>query len=158
MASYHHVTSTDEEPHHDLCPEDALLPIYERLLQASLLQRCLGAKTQNASEAFHSVLWSLMPKEQHASLIAVETALHDAVLRYNAGCYRATQELASSVGLTPGHLAIQRAAEKDSVLEATSQDGLKAGIQLPIQFIPPAAGSTLVEEVTLLIVPCTQHH
>ncbi|KAH7932065.1 hypothetical protein HPB52_024918 [Rhipicephalus sanguineus] len=145
MASYHHVTSTDEEPHHDLCPEgadswcsynaskingvpppkhsyklpryvaDALLPIYERLSQASLLQRCLGAKTQNASEAFHSVLWSLMPKEQHASLIAVETALHDAVLRYNAGCYRATQELASSVGLTPGHLAIQRAAEKDSV-------------------------------------------
>lgn len=56
-----------------------------------------------------------MPKEQHASLIAVETALHDAVLRYNAGCYRATQELASSVGLTPGHLAIQRAAEKDSL-------------------------------------------
>lgn len=39
------------------------------------------------------------------------------------------------------------------MLEATSQDGLKAGIQLPIQFIPPAAGSTLVEEVTLLIVP-----
>ncbi|XP_075734797.1 uncharacterized protein LOC142775982 [Rhipicephalus microplus] len=145
MASYHHVTSTDEEPHHDLCPEgadswcrhkaskitgvpppkhsyklpryvaDALLPIYERLSQASLLQRCLGAKTQNASESFHSVLWSLMPKEQHASLIAVETALHDAVLRYNAGFYRATQELASSVGLTPGHLAIQRAAEKDSL-------------------------------------------
>ncbi|XP_075722123.1 uncharacterized protein LOC142765273 [Rhipicephalus microplus] len=145
MASYHHVTSTDEEPHHDLCPEgadswcrhnaskitgvpppkhsyklpryvaDALLPIYERLSQASLLQRCLGAKTQNASESFHSVLWSLMPKEQHASLSAVETALHDAVLRYNGGCYRATQELASSVGLTPGHLAIQRAAEKNSL-------------------------------------------
>ncbi|XP_075550710.1 uncharacterized protein LOC142584451 [Dermacentor variabilis] len=23
MSSYHHVTSTDEDPHHDLCPEDA---------------------------------------------------------------------------------------------------------------------------------------
>lgn len=145
MASFHHVTSTDTDPHHDLCPEgaeswcrhnaskangvpppkhrynlpgyvaNALLPVYQCLSQASLLQRCLGAKTQNASESFHSVLWSLMPKEQHASLIAVETALHEAVLRYNAGCYRATQELSSSVGLTPGHLTNQRAAEKDSL-------------------------------------------
>lgn len=56
-----------------------------------------------------------MPKEQHASLIAVETALKEAVLRYNAGCNRATKELCSSVGLTPGRLAIQRAAEKDSL-------------------------------------------
>ncbi|KAH7943394.1 hypothetical protein HPB52_007797 [Rhipicephalus sanguineus] len=126
MASFHHVTSTDTDPHHDLCPEgveswcrhdgskangvpppkhkynlpgyvaNALLPVYQRLSQASLLQRCLGAKTQNESESLHPVLWSLMPKEQHASLIAVETALHEAVLRYNAGCYRATQELSSS--------------------------------------------------------------
>lgn len=145
MATFHHVTSTDQEPHHDLCPEgadswcrhkaaeakgepqpkhrynlpgyvaEAMLPVYQRLSQASLLQRCLGAKTQNASESFHSVLWSLMPKEQHASLIAVETALHEAVLRYNAGCYRATREISVSVGLTPGHLALQRAAEKDAL-------------------------------------------
>ncbi|KAH7955474.1 hypothetical protein HPB52_000924 [Rhipicephalus sanguineus] len=144
MATYH-VTSTDEDPHHDLRPEgadswcphnaskvngvpppkhkynlpgwvaEALLPVYQRLSKASLLQRCLGAKTQNASESFHSVLWSLMLKEQHASLIAVETALHEAVLRFNAGCYRATQELPSSVGLTPGHLTNQGAAEKDSL-------------------------------------------
>lgn len=92
MASYHHVTSTDKDPHHDLCPEgadswcchyvsksdgvppakhrynlpgyaaEALLPVYERLSQASLLQCCLGAKIQNASESFHSVLWSRCPK------------------------------------------------------------------------------------------------
>lgn len=144
MASYHHITSTDAEPHHDLCPEgadswcrhkvaeangvpqprhrynlpgyvaEAMLPIYKRLSEPSLLRRCLGAKTQNASESFHSVLWSLMPKEQHASLIAVETALHDAVIRYNAGNRRATKEISLSVGITPGHLAIQRAAEKDA--------------------------------------------
>lgn len=115
MATFYHVTSTDEEPHHDLCPEGAdswcrhkaaearcetqpkhkynlpgyvaatMLPVYERLSQASLLQRCLGAKTQNASESFHSVLWSLMPREQHASLIAVETALHEAMLKVQCG-------------------------------------------------------------------------
>ncbi|CAN7988728.1 unnamed protein product [Ixodes hexagonus] len=137
MATYHHVTSTDQEPHHELCPEGAqswcrhrvaeakgepqpqhkhklpayvaaaMLPVYQRLSQVSLLQRCLGAKTQNASESFHSVLWSLMPKEQHASLIAVETALHEAVLRFNAGCYKATAEISVAVGLQPAHLALQ---------------------------------------------------
>ncbi|KAH8025539.1 hypothetical protein HPB51_009479 [Rhipicephalus microplus] len=145
MATYHHVTSTDQDPHHELCPEGAqswcrhraaeakrepqpkhkrslpdyvaaaMLPIYERLSQKSLLQRCLGAKTQNASESFHSILWSLMPKEQHSSLIAVETALHEAVLRYNAGCCKATQVISDSIGLQPGHLAIQRAREKNAL-------------------------------------------
>ncbi|KAM7297060.1 hypothetical protein ISCGN_022214, partial [Ixodes scapularis] len=145
MATYHHVTSTDQEPHHELCPEGAqvwcfhrvaeakgepqpqhkhklpayvaaaMLPVYQRLSQVSLLQRCLGAKTQNASESFHSVLWSLMPKEQYASLIAVETALHEAVLRFNAGCYKATAEISVAVGLQPAHLALQRAAEKDAL-------------------------------------------
>ncbi|XP_075554628.1 uncharacterized protein LOC142587468 [Dermacentor variabilis] len=145
MASYHHITSTDAEPHHDLCPEgagswcrhkaaeanglpqprhrynlpgyvaEAMLPVYQRLSEPSLLQRCLGAKTQNASESFHSVLWSLMPKEQHASLIAVETALNDAVMQYNAGNQRATKEISLSAGLTPGHLAIHRAVEKDAL-------------------------------------------
>ncbi|XP_070391601.1 uncharacterized protein [Dermacentor albipictus] len=143
MATYHHVTSTDRDPRHELCPEGAeswcrhkaaeakgepqprhkhnlpdyvaaaMLPVYQRLSQKSLLQRCMGAKTQNASESFHSVLWSLMPKEQHASLIAVETALHEAVLRYNAGCLKATEVISVSIGLQPGHLAIQRALEKD---------------------------------------------
>ncbi|KAG0432333.1 hypothetical protein HPB47_020913, partial [Ixodes persulcatus] len=92
-----------------------MLPVYQRLSQVSLLQRCLGAKTQNASESFHTVLWSLMPKEQHASLIAVETALHEAVLRFNAGCYKATAEILVAVGLQPAHLALQRAAEKDAL-------------------------------------------
>lgn len=79
------------------------------------VQRCLGAKTQNASELFHSVLWSLMPNEQHSSVIAVEKALQEAVLRCNASCYRATQELPSLVGLTPGHLTNQWAADRHSV-------------------------------------------
>lgn len=66
-------------------------------------------------QSFHSILWSLMPKEQHSSLIAVETALHEAVLRYNAGCCKATEVISDSIGLQPGHLAIQRPREKDAL-------------------------------------------
>ncbi|KAM7293101.1 uncharacterized protein ISCGN_026231 [Ixodes scapularis] len=145
MATYYHVTSTDKNPHHELCPDgseswcqhrvaeaksepqpqhkynlpafvaEAMLPVYQRLSERSLLERCMGARTQNASESFHSVLWSLMPKEQHASLIAVETALHEAVLRFNAGLYRATETISEALGLKPAHLALRRAAEKDAM-------------------------------------------
>lgn len=145
LATFYHVTSTDENPKHDLCPSgtdswcrhraaeakgeplakhkyclpnyvaEAMLPVYERLSQTALLTRCLGAKTQNAAESFHSVLWSLMPKEQHASLVSVEAALHEAVIRFNAGCARAHQEINSAMNLQPAHLALRRASEKDSL-------------------------------------------
>ncbi|KAG0421407.1 hypothetical protein HPB47_002698 [Ixodes persulcatus] len=181
MATYHHVTSTDQEPHHELCPEGAqswcrirvaeakgepqpkhkhklpayvaaaMLPVYQRLSQVSLLQRCLGAKTQNASESFHSVLWSLMPKEQHASLIAVETALHEAVLRFNAGCYKATAEILVAVGLQPAHLALQRAAEKDALrLHKASkrhQEKLERRNKKKVQSIRTALRSRRLNEV-----------
>ncbi|KAM7295709.1 uncharacterized protein ISCGN_020982 [Ixodes scapularis] len=145
MATYYHVTSTDEDPKHDLCPggpeswcrnkvadakgqpqpkhkyslpnyvAEAMLRVYERLSQTSLFERCLGAKTQNAAESFHSVLWALMPKEQHASLVSVQTALHEAVVRFNAGYARAHQEMSSAMNLQPAHLALRRASEKDSL-------------------------------------------
>ncbi|XP_077500388.1 uncharacterized protein LOC144111119 [Amblyomma americanum] len=82
MATFYHVTSTDERPRHKLCPQgpqswcqhqaaeaegkplpshkyqlarhvtDALLPVYRRLSDVQLLSRCLGKKTQNAAESF----------------------------------------------------------------------------------------------------------
>lgn len=61
----------------------------------------------------HSVIWSLTSKDQHASLFAVETAVHEAVARYNFGNLRAYTEMCKSVGIKPASLALQRAEEKD---------------------------------------------
>ncbi|XP_077539634.1 uncharacterized protein LOC144152273 [Haemaphysalis longicornis] len=143
MATFYHVTSTDEEPHHELCPPgplswckhrsaeaegepqpahkyrlsrhvaEALLPVYQRLSDPQLLARCQGGKTQNAAESLHSVIWSLLSKDEHASLFTVETAVHEAVCRYNAGNLRAYAEMCKTLGLKPGAKALQRAAEKD---------------------------------------------
>lgn len=143
MATFNHVTSTDEEPHHELCPPgplswckhrsaeaegepqpahkyrlsrhvaEALLPVYQRLSDPQLLARCQGGKTQNAAESLHSVIWSLLSKDEHASLFTVETAVHEAVCRYNAGNLRAYAEMCKTLGLKPGAKALQRAAEKD---------------------------------------------
>lgn len=143
MATFYHVTSTDDEPHHELCPPgpdswckhrsaqakmepapphrynlskrvaEALLPVYQRLSDPQLLERCKGNKTQNAAESLHSVIWSLTSKDQHASLFAVETTVHEAVARYNFGNLRAYTEMCKSVGIKPASLALQRAEEKD---------------------------------------------
>lgn len=143
MATFYHITSTDAEPHHELCPPgplswckhraaeaegkpqpphkyklhsrvaEALLPVYQRLSDPQLLERCRGNKTQNASESLHSVVWSLLSKDEHASLFTVEAAVHEAVAKYNSGSLRAYTEVCAALGIKPGTLAIQRAAEKD---------------------------------------------
>ncbi|KAH9384885.1 hypothetical protein HPB48_026915 [Haemaphysalis longicornis] len=64
---------------------EALLPVYQRLSDPQLLARCQGGKTQNATESLHSVIWSLLSKDEHASLFTVETAVHEAVSRDNPG-------------------------------------------------------------------------
>lgn len=144
MATLHHISSTDAEPHHQLCPPgalswcrhrsaeaegksppphkynlpskviEALRPIYQRLSDPQLLARCSGNKTQNAAESLHSVIWSLISKQQHASLFTVEAAVHEAVAKYNAGSLRAYTEICTALGVKPGAVALQRAAEKDS--------------------------------------------
>ncbi|KAH8039869.1 hypothetical protein HPB51_009125 [Rhipicephalus microplus] len=64
---------------------NALRPVYERLSDEKLLQRCTRGKTQNANEDLHSVIWGLSPKDKNASLFAIETAMADAVMHFNLG-------------------------------------------------------------------------
>ncbi|CAN8010699.1 unnamed protein product [Ixodes pacificus] len=143
MASYYHITSTDAKPNHALCPtgetswckqnaavarneappkhhynlpsyvSDALLPVYTRLSDQKLLKRCQRAKTQNANESLHSVIWSLSSKEQHASLFSVECAVAQAVLRFNCGKQRATSAILKELHLHQGTASAQRSSEKD---------------------------------------------
>lgn len=142
MATYYHISSTDEHPNHSLCPSGtnswckqnaaaargeplpkhrslpehvskALLPVYERLADKRLLERCHRGKTQNANESLHSVIWSLMPKTKHASLVAVETAVAEAVMRYNAGMKEASSRILQEMQIQQSSKGIQRAEEKD---------------------------------------------
>ncbi|KAK8762919.1 hypothetical protein V5799_034471 [Amblyomma americanum] len=156
MATFYHVTSTDERPRHELCPQgpqswcqhqaaeaegkplpsykyqlarhvtDALLPVYRRLSDVQLLSRCLGKKTQNAAESLHSVIWSLLPKDKNASLTATETALNEAVCKFNAGTRRAYTEYCSTLGLQTGQHALRRAAEKDALQKRKAAKALQS--------------------------------
>ncbi|CAN8019459.1 unnamed protein product, partial [Ixodes persulcatus] len=151
MATYHHVTSNDVKSNHSLCPTGeqswckqnaakakeepvpkhhynlpdhvctALLPVYTRLADKKLLQRCQRGKTQNSNESLHSVIWSLAPKDQNASLFTVEAAVAEATLRFNVGSQRASRAILEELNVKPGTKCMKRGAEKDLRRSAASQ-------------------------------------
>lgn len=126
-----HVTSANEEPHHELCPPEllrwcrhsamddgelqplhkcrlprhvaiALLPVYQHLSDVRLLQQCRGNKAQGAAESLHFVTWSLLSKDEPASLVAVERAGSEAICCLNSGNLQAYTKICSSISVKPG--------------------------------------------------------
>jgi hypothetical protein len=156
-ASFFHSVSTDEQHNHSYCPQgsdswcffqraqaagvqppphrrpfppdvaEALMPVYQRLGDAQLLRRCLAGKTQNNNECFHSLLWSVCPKERWSNLRSVDTALGIAVQRFNKGstahldflvelellCNRSTEEYVEQADLTRVKTATRKSSERE---------------------------------------------
>jgi len=115
MAVYHHSRSTDNDPHHHLCPNGQrswckfnralalsqplpthhttihpeiaryVLPIFERLSSDSLMQRCHLGATQNQNESFNATIWNYCPKTEFCSATVVEIAVTMASIVFNEG-------------------------------------------------------------------------
>lgn len=150
MATYHHVTSNDKTSNHSFCPTGvdswcrqnaaaargdpvpqhrynlpphvckALLPVYERLSDRKLIERCQRGKTQNSNESLHALIWSLAPKQRHASLFTVQAAVAEAVMRFNAGNLRASENILKQLSMNPGSKSAKRLAEKDKLRQTQS--------------------------------------
>ncbi|KAG0423847.1 hypothetical protein HPB47_000395 [Ixodes persulcatus] len=106
----------------------ALLPVYQRLSEPQL-DRCKGKKTQNAAESLHSVIWSVLPKDEHASLVAAETAVSEAICRFNCGSFRAYRVLQFPRHLTWGACTSESSREgrlKEEGIESSSGKGAEA--------------------------------
>lgn len=114
-ASLFHMTSTDEDPHHNYCPDGStswchykraiaknepprkhtatlqrihankLLPLYKRLTDPALLERCSRMKTQNANECYNGQVWRRCPKSEPSSKNTIEVAVAMASLEFNIG-------------------------------------------------------------------------
>ena len=110
-----HRCSSDDNPQHQWCPEgpdswckyqlvqagaresythsrtlpkavfDAIKPIYLRLTNRKLLERCLIGSTQNANESFNAVIWGICPKERFCGVDVVSLACSLAVCIFNHG-------------------------------------------------------------------------
>ncbi|KAH9364082.1 hypothetical protein HPB48_012980 [Haemaphysalis longicornis] len=103
-------------PHKDPLPDSVratLEPIFDRLSDEALLERCADGKTQNASECLHSVIWTQASKNQHASLLSITRAVAEAVSVFNRGRRETNESIAAGLGYTAGSCLVRRSLEKD---------------------------------------------
>ncbi|CAN8014554.1 unnamed protein product [Ixodes persulcatus] len=143
QATLRHMSSTDESPDHSFCPEganswcsynralanseqprghknalpdfvrEALEPVFARLGDKDLLERCSDGKTQNPSESLHAVIWAQTSKNTHTSLFSVQRAGAEAVSVFNQGQKKTNESVVASLGYTAGSALIRRSIEKD---------------------------------------------
>lgn len=107
LAAPYHITSTDESPQHQYCPSNSwcwyknpekpqghhpdlplemlkvILPVYERLSQPFLLERCARVATQNANECLNGEIWRRCPKTQWYGRRSIEIGAAMAVMSFN---------------------------------------------------------------------------
>nr|XP_012148628.1 PREDICTED: uncharacterized protein LOC105663565 [Megachile rotundata] len=62
-----------------------LKPIYEDLTSTNLLERCIGAETQNNNESLNSLIWTFAPKHIHCGARTVQIATFLATCIFNEG-------------------------------------------------------------------------
>lgn len=76
-------------------------PLFDRLSEKSLLERCADGHTQNAAESFNNVLWHLCPKVTFAGATQINLCAFLAVLLYNDGHMR-LNDIFSFLGIDTG--------------------------------------------------------
>ena len=104
-AIYYHKVSTNEDPHHGLCPQgeeswckfnklaalgeeydhknslpvcvmETIKPIFRDLSNKDLLSKCAHGRTQNPNESLNNVIWSRVPTVSYTHLNCVLTLVH----------------------------------------------------------------------------------
>ena len=157
-ATWYHLSSTDDNPEHNYCPEgeeswcffqralakgedppshdghdhlptvvaEGIKPLYERMADKELLERCVRGQTTNPNESLHHLLWNICPKEKFVSLTQVRLACIQAIHMYNEGHIGVARVLSQSLKLPVSPEAGYRMRAIDSNREARSQDSMCA--------------------------------
>ena len=111
-AIFWHKYSTNDDPSHDYCSVDwygylksvrdgtpydhtshalpravldAVKPVFDKLCSRESVVRILNASTQNANEAFHSLIWLMPPKHKASSGTTFKIACGLAIVIFNDG-------------------------------------------------------------------------
>lgn len=110
-----------ENVRHPLSYEVAqeLVPVYRRMTDPNLLTRLARAKTQNANECFHSVIWSRCPKTIFVGKERLHGAVAAAVGAFNKGASHLTQVMLSlNIEANEVSMALVEAADNLRVTKA----------------------------------------
>ena len=139
------------EEQHNLCPRDGwclfwkspqnyiekkglphvfveeLTPLFTRLTEENLLNRCLQGLTQNQNEAANHLLWSKCPKTKFCGRQKILPAVSETIGEFNTGAASKAMVLKSS-GVAPHHnmLSALRNADKIRIKKAAIKISEKA--------------------------------
>ena len=90
------------EPHNPVISRELanyIRPIYTRLANQELLERCTLGATQNQNESFNNVIWLRASNTKFLGLPTVELAASTAVLDFNEGKEVGTKKLFAYLGV-----------------------------------------------------------
>ena len=96
-------------------PKDVIAevkPIFARLSEPSLLERCLHGKTQNQNESLNAMIWERVPKEVFVGSQVLSLGVYDAVAHFNMGA-TATIKVLEQLHITPGKYCEEECRERD---------------------------------------------
>jgi hypothetical protein len=62
-------------------------PAFDSICNKQSLMRVLNGSSQNANEAFHSLIWNMSPKHKTSSSVTFNIACYLAVMIFNDGFY-----------------------------------------------------------------------
>ena len=79
----------------------AIKPVYEDLTKKSLLERCLGAHSQNNDESFHALVWRISPKITYCGYRMLQVAVAIALRVFDQGSTN-MMSIMKEIGLTVG--------------------------------------------------------
>lgn len=103
-----------------------LKKVYEDLTTEDLLERCIGADTQNSNEAFNSCVWHLVPKNMFAGKKIVEIASYCAACTFNEG-FQPLLKVMETMGVTIGRNAAELAKLRDrNRIQAANRQSLNS--------------------------------
>jgi len=108
--------SVDPGPHkdHETVPTDIgkrMVPIFQRLSEESLLQRCSRHGTQNPNESLHNLIWRLCPKIDFVGRKTVETAVLLSLCQFSMGT-TFKESVLKVLGIIPGEFLKEGARKK----------------------------------------------
>jgi hypothetical protein len=107
-----------------------IYPVYLRLTETHLLERCLRGLTQNANESLHNCVWCKLPKIKFFARYRLDYGAAQAVLVFNQGLSAVTQQLDSlGWGLGRHTRRIQFKKDKERVEQGQYRVTTKAALR-----------------------------
>ena len=95
----------------DVVPILKLVPIFQRLTNENLLDRCKRNRTQNPNESIHNVIWRFYPKITYVGRKSIESATCMAICQFSIGA-TFWETLCRTLGVEPGSALIEKSILK----------------------------------------------